>query len=290
MATAGGNGGSANDLTGGSPYTAGTVVNIQATANNGSAFYNWTAPAGSFANANSATTTFTMPAQDVTVTANFVVPEFVYLSTYSGSADTYWKWVWLNRVYVTPNSGESRGGWCDYYETNFYSDAACTTTTEPIRKIVKYITITLTLHAPMKEWRNPDDLLLVQRYSEATANIGGLAKNWVYYRNLTGTQPGAPWTLSETFSETEEIDSDNDAGDSENTRSHVVAGATESVTVPAGTFTCYKNTITVGSKTIIEYWDASGVFPYMPIKTVDNVAFQSTDTKVLVSTTINLNP
>jgi len=72
MAVAPPGSGTATDLTGGSPYTAGTVVSIQAAANPGYQFSNWTSSAGgTFGNATAATTTFTMPAQDVTVTANF---------------------------------------------------------------------------------------------------------------------------------------------------------------------------------------------------------------------------
>jgi hypothetical protein len=69
-------GGNATDLTNASPYAAGTVVNIKAVANFTGGFYsflNWTAPAGTFGNATAATTNFTMPAQNVTVTANFVI-------------------------------------------------------------------------------------------------------------------------------------------------------------------------------------------------------------------------
>lgn len=66
--------GTATDLTGGSPYTSGTVVSIQATPLGGYQFVKWTAPAGTFANATAAATTFTMPAQNVTVTAHFVGP------------------------------------------------------------------------------------------------------------------------------------------------------------------------------------------------------------------------
>src|SRR5512136_373596 len=67
-------GGTATDLTGASPYTANTAVNIKAVANTtgGYQFANWTAPVGTFGNATAAITTFTMPAQNVTVTANFV--------------------------------------------------------------------------------------------------------------------------------------------------------------------------------------------------------------------------
>jgi hypothetical protein len=64
-------GGTATDLTGTSPYAEGTVVNITAVAAPCYQFVDWTAPAGTFGDPNAATTTFTMPARDVTVTANF---------------------------------------------------------------------------------------------------------------------------------------------------------------------------------------------------------------------------
>ena len=71
MAVAPGGSGTATDLTNASPYAAGTAVSIKAVAAVGYQFVKWTAPAGTFANANAAETTFTMPAQAVTVTANF---------------------------------------------------------------------------------------------------------------------------------------------------------------------------------------------------------------------------
>ena len=49
----------------------GAAVTIDAQPTEGYEFVNWTAPAGTFTDANAATTTFTMPAQAVTVTANF---------------------------------------------------------------------------------------------------------------------------------------------------------------------------------------------------------------------------
>ena len=64
-------GGTATDVTGTSPYTAGTGVSISAAASEGYVFNGWTAPAGSFGDASAANTTFTMPGQNVTVTANF---------------------------------------------------------------------------------------------------------------------------------------------------------------------------------------------------------------------------
>jgi uncharacterized repeat protein (TIGR02543 family) len=65
--------GNATDVTNSSPYAAGVSVSIRAVAAAGYHFVNWTAPAGGFTDPNSATTTFTMPSQDVTVTANFEV-------------------------------------------------------------------------------------------------------------------------------------------------------------------------------------------------------------------------
>jgi Tfp pilus assembly major pilin PilA len=67
-------GGTATDLTNASPYPAGTEVSIKAVAAAGYQFINWGATTGTFANANVAETTFTMPTQDVTVTAYFVLP------------------------------------------------------------------------------------------------------------------------------------------------------------------------------------------------------------------------
>ena len=74
MAVAPPGSGTANDLTGTSPYAEDTAVNITAAALGSYQFCEWTAPAGTFADPNAATTTFTMPAQNVTVTANFVGP------------------------------------------------------------------------------------------------------------------------------------------------------------------------------------------------------------------------
>jgi uncharacterized repeat protein (TIGR02543 family) len=74
--------GSTSPTMGQHTYAAGTSVPIVATPAAGYQFVNWTAPAGSFTNANSATTTFTMPGQDVTVTANFqVIPPGQYTLT-----------------------------------------------------------------------------------------------------------------------------------------------------------------------------------------------------------------
>ena len=56
-------------------YAAGDIVNIQAIPDSGNIFQFWSAPAGTFGNEFVASTTFTMPAQDVTVTARFMPEE-----------------------------------------------------------------------------------------------------------------------------------------------------------------------------------------------------------------------
>ena len=75
-------GGTATDETGTSPYVDGTDVDIKAVPAAGYQFVDWTAPAGSFADANAATTTFTMPAEDVTVTANFEIAPLDHFKCY----------------------------------------------------------------------------------------------------------------------------------------------------------------------------------------------------------------
>ena len=80
-------GGTATDMSDESPYEAGTVVSIKAEANAGYRFVNWTAaPEVVFADSNAAETTFIMPDEAVTITANFVaVCQLTISSTTGGS-------------------------------------------------------------------------------------------------------------------------------------------------------------------------------------------------------------
>jgi len=57
-------------------YTAGEVIDIEAFESGEYQFLGWTSTEGSFGNQNNQDTTFTMPAQDVTVTAIFRLEEF----------------------------------------------------------------------------------------------------------------------------------------------------------------------------------------------------------------------
>jgi uncharacterized repeat protein (TIGR02543 family) len=64
-------GGTATDETGGSPYARADVVEIKAVPNPCYRFVGWTTSAGTLGNASALETTITIPAEDVTVTANF---------------------------------------------------------------------------------------------------------------------------------------------------------------------------------------------------------------------------
>ena len=89
-------GGNAIDVAAKGAYAAGATVSIKAVVSSGYRFGNWTATAGEFGNVTAAETTFTIPAQAVTVTAHFeeVSPSEVPtvttqaatdISSYSGS-------------------------------------------------------------------------------------------------------------------------------------------------------------------------------------------------------------
>ena len=70
-------GGTAVDLTGGSPYVEGAEVSIKAEAEAGYQFVEWTATGGGFANATAAGTIFTTPGEPATVTAHFeLIPTY----------------------------------------------------------------------------------------------------------------------------------------------------------------------------------------------------------------------
>ncbi len=64
-------GGTATDQTDDSPYSEGTTVNILADPEDGYVFIGWNASAGTFYNTSAMNTNFTMPDENVTVTAHF---------------------------------------------------------------------------------------------------------------------------------------------------------------------------------------------------------------------------
>jgi len=113
-------GGTATDLTNESPYAEGAEVSIKAEANEGYSFVEWTALVGEFGDANAAETTFTMPTQNVTVTANFAQDQYTLAVNIVGNGNvtknpdqltyTYNTSVALN---ATPDPCWSFAGWSD---------------------------------------------------------------------------------------------------------------------------------------------------------------------------------
>lgn len=101
-------------VTGASSYAEDATVNISATPAGGYEFVNWTTSDGvSFANANSASTSFTMIASDVTVQANFraetceegysleVEDDFVFVTPGGGARSTPQEKGWYNSEWYT---------------------------------------------------------------------------------------------------------------------------------------------------------------------------------------------
>jgi Leucine-rich repeat (LRR) protein len=128
------------DLTNASPYVAGTNVSIKAVANSGYRFVNWTASADGLADTNAAQTTFTMPAQNATVTANFeAIATVKYSLTVSsdteGSVTTPGEGTFMYsagtivNIVASPNSGYQFTNWTGNVDTISNVNLASTTIT-----------------------------------------------------------------------------------------------------------------------------------------------------------------
>ena len=130
-------GGTATDLTNTSPYTAGTVVNIQAVAAAGYQFVSWSATTSTFGNATAANTTFTMPAQAVTVTANFIAQyDLTIDSTGGGNVTTPGEGLFPDYdagtvvdLVATPDAGYQFVNWTGDVSTIANANAATTNIT-----------------------------------------------------------------------------------------------------------------------------------------------------------------
>jgi len=91
--------------TGNGNYAANAAVPISATVPSGKVFVNWTTSSGgSFANANSTSTTYTMPTGNATVTANFKdAPKMIFSTKYPSNFLNWllfivcfgWIWMWF---------------------------------------------------------------------------------------------------------------------------------------------------------------------------------------------------
>jgi len=90
-------GGAVTPAVGAHTYAAATVVNLTATADSGYRFVNWTATAGTFGNATAASTTYTMPSQNATVTAHFALGVLI-----ANVPDTSWSGATNPNNYCAP--------------------------------------------------------------------------------------------------------------------------------------------------------------------------------------------
>ena len=135
-------GGGTTTPTGTTTQASGTVINIQAVAATGYVFLNWSADAGTFDDANAATTTFTMPAQNAAVTANFgriydltmtVSPPGA--GTTSPTATTQQGAGISVNIQAVASSGYQFANWTALAGTFGDADAAATTFTVPAQDV-----------------------------------------------------------------------------------------------------------------------------------------------------------
>jgi hypothetical protein len=195
-----GEGGAATDETGGSPYAAGTEVSIKAVANTGYGFVNWTATAGYFDSATVEETTFTMPAENVTVTAHFGV---VYNLTMAANPDAYGEAIDMGykgfyaagaavsiKAVANPNYGFIN--WTA--PVSYFDDATAeeTTFTMPAQAVTVTahfgVAYTLTMAVTPTGSGNATDLTNTSPYIEGTVvNITATAASGYGFNNWTAT-------------------------------------------------------------------------------------------------------
>jgi hypothetical protein len=219
-----GGSGTAADLTGGSPYTAGAQIAIKAVALGSYQFVSWTAsPAGGFGDASAAQTTFTMPAQDVIVTAHFVrVYSLTMNATAGGTAtdnthgSSYAAGTGVN-IIAQAFAGYQFVQWTASAGTFADASAAQTTFTMPSQDVI--VTAKFFLGQLIRTWTDLDTIrnnlggnyLLMNNLDSTTAGYATLASNtanggkgWVPIGNVTignfaGTFDGQGYEIKDVF-------------------------------------------------------------------------------------------
>jgi len=125
--------GGSGTLSGDGSYAVGTTVTITATPIEGSCFYMWGGGNGAaLTDYTTETTTFTMPANDVTITANFRT----HSESWGYTEDEHYKTCLFcgevagtraSHSYTDDTDTECECGWIREVHTHEYSDATCTT-------------------------------------------------------------------------------------------------------------------------------------------------------------------
>ncbi|NQT74505.1 MAG: hypothetical protein HQ553_17335, partial [Chloroflexi bacterium] len=115
------------------------------------------------------------------------------------------------------------------------------------------------------------------RYTYHIANVpavGGLVSYERFYENHSGAH-GNPLSFGQSWTYQVRTQSNVAMVNSTVGVTAVVADSLETITVPAGTFECYKvvGTVSGGAGTITEWWDSTGLFDLAPVKTLDTANF-----------------
>ncbi len=269
-------GGTATDVTGASPYAEGAEVSIKAVAEEGYQFVNWTATAGTFDDAAAEDTTFTMPGQAATVTANFeetVLPlptwavgnNWVYNCTYvsgTGVNDTGE----LN-VTVTDTAGGNYTLLADYVPDAHRVDA---TTGSPLT--VKDADVFI----------NKDNMQYVKQHASILA-YGLIADDATITWTYTPV-PGWPLGVGDTYNFTKHTVDALGIVNKTDTRQGKLLGI-EDVTVPAGTFSCLHiveyDPATPDTYTFEHWFNVTVV--KSDVKMIDRETYKGVETRELTS-------
>jgi len=207
-------------VTGGSgsgSYVANAIVSITATVPTGHQFVNWTTTSAgvTFANANNTTTTFTMPAHDVTVMANFT-PIVSAVTVTGGNGSDNYPYGATVTITAMPPIGQQFVNWTTTSENVTFANANNTTTTFTMPAHAVTVTANFTpIYAlgdtgpgggiiyhynadgfTVEGYGNPGDAGYFATYTayylEATPTTTAIDLRWTtsimsYYPNITGT-------------------------------------------------------------------------------------------------------
>ncbi len=118
-------------------------------------------------------------------------------------------------------------------------------------------------------------------YGESSIDAGIVKVHSIQWCTDYSAGHGQPFTLGKTWTYHEH--QDNGIGGEEDFDWTVEVTAIEPVTVPAGTFECYKvvSTRNDGSQ-IMEWWDADGIFDLAPVKKIDFFSFSEPQVHELI--------
>lgn len=155
-------------------YAAGTVVNVSATPFPGQIFTNWT---GAVANPNVASTTFTMPNNSASITANYVSNGLYALTVVSGSGSgAYAPGTVVNIAANNPPQGQQFLSWTAGAVANANSvNTTVTMGSVPVTVTANYFTPVAPVPYPVSShpriWMTVNDLPKYQAWAANPANV-----------------------------------------------------------------------------------------------------------------------